>query len=119
MLSIHHVARICHEANKTLCEAQGDMSQVSWNQAPAWQCESAIKGVQFCLDNPDAPPSSNHESWRTQKEFDGWIYGPVKDAVKKTHPCMVPYEMLPDGQKAKDHLFKNIVAAMKPFVGDR
>ncbi len=116
MLSIHHVARICHEANKTLCEAQGDYSQLTWNEAPSWQCESAIKGVQFCIENPNAPASANHESWMQQKIDDGWKYGPVKDAEKKEHPCMVPYEQLPDEQKAKDHLFKSIVDGLRPFI---
>ena len=116
MLSIYYVARICHEANRTLCEAQGDFSQMTWNEAQLWQRESAIKGVQFCLDNPEAPASANHESWMAEKIATGWKYGLTKNAEKKEHPCMVPYEQLPDEQKAKDHLFKSIVDGLRPFI---
>jgi len=105
------IAKICHEANRALCTAFGDHSQVAWADAPEWQRESAIKGVQFCMENPDAPPSANHDSWLEEKRRTGWAYGPVKDADAKTHPCFVPYDDLPPDQKAKDYVFKAIVGA--------
>ncbi len=110
------IAKICHDANKSLCEAHGDMSQYSWELAEGWQKESAVKGVAFTLANPDAPASANHDSWLKEKEETGWKYGPVKDADKKEHPCFVPYNELPPEQQAKDHLFKSIVTALAPFI---
>jgi hypothetical protein len=107
------IAVVCHEANRALCEAQGDTSQVPWDQAPDWQKESAIKGVEFSLANPDAPASASHDSWLAEKERTGWKFGPVKDAEKKEHPCFVPYEQLPIGQQAKDHLFQGVVRALR------
>lgn len=106
------IARVCHEANRAYCAAIGDKSQVPWSEAPEWQKESAINGVQFCLANPAAPPSANHDSWLEEKRRTGWKYGPVKDPGKKEHPCFVPYGELPAEQKAKDALFKAIVAAL-------
>lgn len=103
------IARICHEANRMYCQTIGDNSQVVWEEAPEWQRESAIKGVEFCLNNPDAPASANHDSWMAVKEADGWKYGEVKDADKKEHPCFVSYDQLPVEQKRKDYLFKYIV----------
>lgn len=114
--TIHHVARICHQANKALCESHSDFTQEDWKDAPDWQCESAIKGVKFCLENPDAPASANHESWLKQKTEEGWVYGPTKNAELKTHPCCVPYADLPSHQKSKDHLFKAIVGSLSPFI---
>mgnify|MGYP001616754042 CR=1 FL=1 len=107
------IARVCHQANKSLCEAFGDTSQVDWESAPQWQRDSAVAGVKFCIANPDAPPSANHESWMAEKVAAGWVHGTVKDADAKTHPCIVPYEELPPDQKAKDYVFKAIVGAMK------
>lgn len=107
------IARACHQANKGLCEAFGDTSQVDWKDAPQWQRDSAVKGVQFCLANPDAPASANHDSWLKEKRRTGWIYGTVKDSDAKTHPCFVPYDELPAEQKVKDHVFKTIVAALR------
>lgn len=112
MTDVHTIAAVCHQANKALCEAFGDTSQVDWADAPEWQRESAIKGVVFCQNNPDAPPSANHNSWLEEKERTGWSYGAVKDAEAKTHPCFVPYDELPPDQKAKDYIFKAIVRAL-------
>jgi hypothetical protein len=50
--------------------------------------------------------------WCAQKENDGWVYGPQKDAVAKTHPCLVPYEQLSADQRKKDRLFFAIVPAV-------
>lgn len=110
-LTVEHIARVCHDTNKSWCEQTGDMSQPSWFTAPDWQKKSAIEGVKFHLSNPDASASASHESWLAEKEKDGWKYGPVKDAAKKEHPCYVPYEQLPIEQKIKDYLFKAVVHA--------
>lgn len=106
------IAKVCHEANKALCESLGDLSQVAWKDAPQWQKDSAINGVLFNLANPDAPASSSHDCWLEEKRHNGWRYGKVKDADKKEHPCFVPYEELPIEQKVKDYLFKSVVSSL-------
>lgn len=112
MADIEAIARTCHEANRALCAAFGDLSQVAWAVAPDWQRTSAVNGVKFCIDNPSAPPSANHDSWMKEKVDGGWVFGAVKDAEAKTHPCIVPYDALPADQKAKDYIFKAIVGAL-------
>ena len=106
------IARICHEANRAYCESLGDLTQTTWDNAPDWQKESAINGVQFHMDNPDSKPSDSHENWMKEKESDGWVFGEVKDPEKKEHPCMVPYDQLPQEQQVKDALFIGIVRAL-------
>ena len=102
-------AEHCHEANKEYCKTLGDDTQVSWNDAPEWQKQSAINGVvlhlQDLTDGKEPLPERSHESWLSEKLLDGWVYGEVKDADKKTHPCCVPYSDLPDDQKQKDVIF--------------
>jgi RyR domain len=110
-MSHAEIARICHEANRALCAAFGDLSQPAWEDAPAWQRESAIKGVQFHLAHPDAGPEASHNAWKAHKEADGWTFGKVKDPDRKMHPCMVPFSMLPTDQQAKDFIFRAIVHA--------
>lgn len=102
------VARTCHEVNRAYCQAIGDNSQVPWEQAPEWQKKSAINGVLFHKNNPNAGPEHSHNSWLAEKEATGWKYGPVKDEEKKEHPCFVPYSELPKEQQAKDYIFRAI-----------
>lgn len=113
ILDVQQIACICHETNRAYCQTIGDDSQKSWEEAEQWQRDSAIKGVQFSLENPHASASAQHESWLAEKERDGWKYGLVKDAEKKEHPCFVPYDQLPMEQRLKDHLFKAIVRAFR------
>lgn len=106
------IARVCHEANRAICEAAGDFSQKTWDQAEEWQRSSAIAGAMFALANPDAPASAQHDAWSYAKSKDGWVYGTTKDAAAKTHPCLVPFDQLPFEQKVKDFVFKAIVKAI-------
>lgn len=107
-----YIARIAHEVNKAYCEALGDLSQPTWEDAPEWQKKSAMAGVRFHRDNPEADPRASHESWLAQKEAEGWQYGEVKDAEAKTHPCFLSYDELPLEQRAKDYLFRQIVHSL-------
>lgn len=43
-----------------------------------------------------------HEVWAQNRIKEGWTYGPVRDDVNKTHPCLVPYEELPESEKEYD-----------------
>lgn len=108
------IAQVAHGANRAYCQSIGDFSQPEWAAAPEWQRDSARKGVEFCRNNPGAPPSSNHDSWLAVKRAEGWTYGPVKNPETKEHPCFVPYEALPADQQVKDVLFKVIVATLAP-----
>lgn len=109
---IESIAKTCHEANKGYCEALGDTSQTSWKDAPQWQKDSAIAGVTFHLSG-DHGPEESHNNWLAQKKAEGWVYGKIKDPVKKEHPCFVPYARLPVEQRAKDYIFRSIVNAFK------
>jgi len=111
-LARERIARVAHEANRALCLAFGDDSQVAWEDAPEWQKASAVNGIAFIESNPDAPPSASHEAWLAEKEANGWTYGEVKDTLAKTHPCFVPYDELPPEQKAKDYVFAAVVRAL-------
>lgn len=111
-MTVEQIAQVAHEANRAYCLTIGDDSQPSWDEAPYWQRESAVAGVQFHLDNPDSTPEDSHLSWVRQKEIDGWTVGEVKDPDQKTHPCMVPWSELPEEQRKKDELFVAVVRAL-------
>ncbi len=109
------VAKLAHEINRIYCNSIGDTSQPTWNDAPDWQKTSAIDGVR-AHTNSDLTPEQSHAAWKAYKEAEGWKYGPVKDAEKKEHPCMVEYDMLPQEQRVKDYLFKAVIDNLKAFL---
>ncbi len=43
-----------------------------------------------------------HEVWAETRISQGWTYGEQRDDEKKTHPCLVPYEELPEEEKEYD-----------------
>jgi hypothetical protein len=114
VLMMERIARVAHEANRAWCKSLGDDTQLPWDEAPDWQQNSAIVGVEFHIANPFAGSDASHNAWMAQKEHDGWVYGAVKDAKAKTHPCMVPFDRLPREQQIKDNLFRHIVHALRP-----
>lgn len=109
------IARVCHEVNRAYCEALGDMSQPTWEDAPDWQRSSARMGVDLHLSG-DFGPEAGHISWSRQKVEDGWRYGPVKDPAARTHPCLVPFNELPREQQAKDFIFRAVVHALRDLT---
>ena len=108
------IAEVAHNVNRAFCKATGDDSQPTWDNAPDWQKDSAINGVKFHLENPNVTPEESHINWMNQKISEGWIYGKIKDPVKKEHPCILPYNQLPLTQQIKDHLFREICHSLLP-----
>ncbi len=106
------IARVAHEVNRAYCLSLGDASQPVWEEAPQWQRDSALLGVQLHTENPNAGPEASHQSWMAQKVADGWQYGPEKRPEVKQHPCMVPFGELPREQQAKDFIFRAVVHAL-------
>jgi len=108
-MEIKDIARVAHEINRAYCISLGDDSQKPWDEAPDWQKASCIEGVKFHIKNPYASPEDSHNNWLQEKEKAGWKYGKVKNEKTKKHPCMKPYDELPQSQRSKDYLFKAVV----------
>ena len=43
-----------------------------------------------------------HDVWAVGRISEGWTYGEIKDAEKKTTPLLVPYSELPESEKEFD-----------------
>ena len=43
-----------------------------------------------------------HEVWAQSRIEQGWSYGSERNDVLKHHPCLIPYEQLPEVEKAYD-----------------
>jgi hypothetical protein len=63
-------------------------------------------------------PEEAHDSWWRQYEEMGWVYGPVRDPVKKTHPDMVPFGELGWEERIKDAVFIALCEMARKWVCD-
>ena len=43
-----------------------------------------------------------HDVWAQGRIAEGWVYGDTKDPDTKTTPLLVPYDELPESEKAYD-----------------
>ena len=43
-----------------------------------------------------------HEVWAQSRMEQGWTYDEERNDALKTHPCLIPYEELPEEEKAYD-----------------
>ena len=55
-----------------------------------------------------------HDHWAKKRMEEGWILGSNRDSQKKTHPCLVPYEELPEVEKEYDR--KLAVETLKSII---
>ncbi len=43
-----------------------------------------------------------HEVWAQSRLSEGWKYGPERNDALRKHPCLIPYEELPEVEKEYD-----------------
>ena len=43
-----------------------------------------------------------HEVWAAGRLAEGWKYGAERNDTEKLHPCLVPYNELPESEKEYD-----------------
>lgn len=43
-----------------------------------------------------------HEVWAAGRIAEGWQWGEVRDDARRLHPCLVPYEELPESERNYD-----------------
>lgn len=108
--NIRQIAQVCHEANRALQEVLGQLPSQSWEECDADMQTSVVVGVEKALAGVSA--EELHDSWCETKTGQGWVYGVVKDAEAKTHPCLVSYGDLPIEERRKDWLFQAVVTAL-------
>lgn len=57
-----------------------------------------------------------HEVWAKSRMDQGWTYGPARDDERKIHPCLVPYEELPEEEKDYDR--NTALETLKYVIGE-
>lgn len=54
------------------------------------------------LDLIELMARNAHDIWAQKRIEDGWQFGAVRNDARKEHPCLVPYNELPESEKDYD-----------------
>jgi ryanodine receptor 2 len=63
---------------------------------------SRVKLSADIVELTEALARNAHEVWSRERISQGWRYGPERNDGRKEHPCLVPYEQLPESEKVYD-----------------
>lgn len=55
-----------------------------------------------------------HETWAAERIRQGWSYGDERNDALKLHPCLVPYDELPEHEKIFD--FQTAMETIKVII---
>ena len=58
---------------------------------------------------------NTHDLWAKGRIGEGWKYGPERNDTRKEHPCLVPYNELPESEKKYDRDIS--MEALKVILG--
>jgi serine phosphatase RsbU (regulator of sigma subunit) len=76
--------------------------------------KKGYKPVTLHLDDNEIETMAKveHIRWSWDKRLNGWRYGSVKNTMNKTHPGLVPYNMLSESEKEKDRALVRLIPAL-------
>ena len=77
-------------------------NQTNNNYTPSPADTTNIQLPEELIALAEAISKNVHEVWAQNRIKEGWTYGPVRDDAKRQTPCLVPYEQLPEEEKAYD-----------------
>ena len=88
-------------------------NQTTNNYTPSPVDTANIQLPEELMALAEAISKNVHEVWAKNRMNEGWTYGPVRDDQKRQTPCLVPYEDLPEEEKAYD---RNTALATLKFI---
>ena len=65
------------------------------------------------LDLAEKLAENTHDVWAKERMDQGWCWGPARSDEKKEHPCLIPYEDLPESEKVYDRKMKTMMMKTK------
>jgi ryanodine receptor 2 len=65
---------------------------------------SAVILTEEILQLTERLAESMHDIWAQQRLCEGWRHGPQRNDARKEHPCLVPFEQLPEAEKEYDRM---------------
>ena len=118
------IASHIHQITCQIPRMDGSMPEC-WSELNLEQQEMASKAVREIYDMPHklgkqgqmSDAETLHDLWWDLKLKDGWTLGNY-DRENKKHPCMIPFDDLPDSERCKDLVWVKLTEAFWGFYND-
>lgn len=108
-MKIEHLARIIHETHRAYCYTLGDKTPLPWDSTPEDIQNTIRRMIAIVVEDPSMDAEKFHRSWMEDKLKAGWTHGFTRDAVRKTHPRLLPFDQLEESERKKDEAFVTLV----------
>lgn len=72
------------------------------NYTPQPVDTSGVELPDELLDLVELLSENTHDVWARGRLDEGWTFGPKRNDALKQHPCLVPYNQLPESEKDYD-----------------
>ena len=80
--------------------SQDDSNHIVFTPSPIDTSETMLpEGLSILKE---AIAKNVHDTWAQSRINEGWTYGPLRNDNLKQHPCLIPYEELPEIEKEYD-----------------
>ena len=112
------IAKIIYEATRLEAEwSKRSIVPEKWENRDERFRKQFIDIIDKYLSRETLPtPREAHNSW-VQSYLDmGWRYGKERSVEKKTHPDLIPFELLPKDERDKDAIFLVVVWTTKKLM---
>jgi ryanodine receptor 2 len=84
------------------------------NYVPKPMDTSHIKLPPHLEDMIEKLAANVHENWALLRVAEGWKFGAERNDQRKQHPCLIPYDQLPETEKHYDR--QTVLATIKTLI---
>ncbi len=76
---------------------------------------SKIEVPKDLLELAETMARNVHENWALERINEGWRYGAERKDAQKLHPCLIPFNELPENEKKYD--YRTAMETIKVILG--
>ena len=112
-LTAEEIGMLLHRVTSYIPRPDGSKSN-GWEYLTYEQQSHSINAVREIYSNSEKSAEELHELWMKPLIEHGWKVGEYS-SENKTHPCLVPFDKLPESEVVKDRIWQYLTEALKPY----
>ncbi len=115
--SAEQIAEIIHSVSSLIPRPDGS-SVGSWADLPEKFKINATNAVIEIMNSHSKTAEELHNLWMQPLLDDGWVVGNYNRDLKQ-HPCLVPFDQLPESEVLKDEIWFHMTECFRKYYSAR